>query len=131
MGTKLIKLFANRVIERRNMIMYISGGDLALRVLGGVDFRGSFEFYDFEFFLALLCHFAWLDHFSCLLLAFTIFLLLDDLFELFLTFWSSTCASCGLGFELQIILFFVINGPINRKIEKPSDQFLSLIVMSH
>jgi hypothetical protein len=32
------------VVEKRNMINYIQGGELALRVLGGVCFRGSFEF---------------------------------------------------------------------------------------
>jgi hypothetical protein len=40
-----------------------------------------------ELFLALLCHFAWLCHFLCLLLAFAAFLLLDDLLELFLVFF--------------------------------------------
>jgi hypothetical protein len=40
--TKLIELFANRVVERKNMTMSISAGELALRVLGGVDFRGEF-----------------------------------------------------------------------------------------
>jgi hypothetical protein len=28
-------------------------------VLEGVGFKGSFEFFEFELFLALLCHFAW------------------------------------------------------------------------
>jgi hypothetical protein len=42
MGTKLVELFANRVIERRIMIISMCGGDLALRVLEGVDFRRSF-----------------------------------------------------------------------------------------
>jgi hypothetical protein len=42
---------------------------------------------EFELFLARLCHFAWLCRFSCLMLAFTVFLLLDDLLELFLAFW--------------------------------------------
>jgi hypothetical protein len=70
-------------------------------VLGGVDFRGVlilsfcadfellpwFEFsYPSELFLALSCHFAWLCLFSCFLLAFMVFLLLDDLLELFLAF---------------------------------------------
>jgi hypothetical protein len=41
----------------------------------------------FELFLALLCHFAWLCHFSCRLLAFVVFRLLDDPLELFLAFW--------------------------------------------
>jgi hypothetical protein len=45
MGTKLVELFANRVDERRNMINdYLRGGELALRVLGGVDFKGSIDF---------------------------------------------------------------------------------------
>jgi hypothetical protein len=35
MCTKLIELFANRVVERKNMINSTYGGDLALRVLGG------------------------------------------------------------------------------------------------
>jgi hypothetical protein len=36
MGTKLIELFANRVVERRNMIMSIFGGELVMSVLGEV-----------------------------------------------------------------------------------------------
>jgi hypothetical protein len=47
MGTKLVKLFANRVVERRNMIIY--KGELALRVLGGINFRESFEFFSLSF----------------------------------------------------------------------------------
>jgi hypothetical protein len=39
MSTKLVKLFTNRVDERRNMINDYLRGDLALRVLGVVDFR--------------------------------------------------------------------------------------------
>jgi hypothetical protein len=33
MGTKLIKLFANMVVERRNMLMSIFGRELAIRAL--------------------------------------------------------------------------------------------------
>jgi hypothetical protein len=44
MGTKLIEFFANRVVERRNMINDYLRGEIALRVLGGVDFRGSVDF---------------------------------------------------------------------------------------
>jgi hypothetical protein len=54
MDTNLVEFFANRVVERRNMINYYLRGELALRVLGGVDFRGSinFEFLSsFELFL--------------------------------------------------------------------------------
>jgi hypothetical protein len=43
--------------------------------------------YSSELFLALSCHFAWLCRFFCLLLAFTVILLLDDILELFLAFW--------------------------------------------
>jgi hypothetical protein len=46
-----------------------------LRVLGGVDFRGSFEFFNFEFFFALLLGLP----FFCYLLIFVVLLLLDDL----------------------------------------------------
>jgi hypothetical protein len=67
----------------------------------------------------------WLGlRFSYLLLVLRFSLLLDDLLELFLDFWSSSCASCGLGFKLYI---FVVNGLIKWEIEKPSDQYLGLI----
>jgi hypothetical protein len=62
--------------------------------------------------------------FSYLLLVLRFSLLLDDLLELFLDFWSSSYASCGLGFKLYI---FVVNGLIKWEIEKPSDQYLGLI----
>jgi hypothetical protein len=44
MGTKLVELFANRVIERRNMINDYLRGEIGLRVLEGVDFKGSVDF---------------------------------------------------------------------------------------
>jgi hypothetical protein len=47
MSTKLIELFTNRVVERRIMIMSIYGGELALKVSGGVDSGGVFEFVSF------------------------------------------------------------------------------------
>jgi hypothetical protein len=53
--------------------------ELALRVLGGVCFRGSFEFEIF-FAFSLVCRFS----FHLLVLWF--FLLLDDLLELFFGF---------------------------------------------
>jgi hypothetical protein len=37
LSTKLVELFANRVVERRNMINVYLRGELALRVLGGVE----------------------------------------------------------------------------------------------
>jgi hypothetical protein len=86
-GHKVGRTLANRVDERRNMINdylreraciesvrgeLISGGVLIL----------SF-YFGFEFFLLLL----WFCRFSCLLLAFAVFLLLDDPLELFVGFW--------------------------------------------
>jgi hypothetical protein len=38
------------VVERRNMINDYLRGELALRVLGGVDFRGSVDFERFLLF---------------------------------------------------------------------------------
>jgi hypothetical protein len=73
-----------------------------LKVLGAVNFRGG---VNFELFLALLCHFARLCLFSWHLLACAVFLLLEDLLELFLLFGSSTYASWGLGFKLQTLCF--------------------------
>jgi hypothetical protein len=65
--------------------------------------RGSVEFFYFELFLALLSHFDWFCRFSWFLLAFMVFLLLDDLLEFFLAFWSYSCASWGLRIELQTL----------------------------
>jgi hypothetical protein len=73
MGTKLVGLFADRVVERRNMINDYLRGELALRVLRGVDFRGSvdFEFLcSFRAFLALL---SFSELFLAILLGFTAF----------------------------------------------------------
>jgi hypothetical protein len=64
--TKLVELFANQMVERRNMIIPNQGGELALRVLGGV-LCFELEYCDFELFLALLYHFAWfaISHAIC------------------------------------------------------------------
>jgi hypothetical protein len=65
------------------------------------------------------------------LLAFTVFLPLDDLLELFLVFLGLLAVLHGvldLNFKLCA---FVFNGLIKGEIEKPSGQFLDLIVMSH
>jgi hypothetical protein len=43
--------------------------------------------YSCELILALICRFAWLYRFSCILLVFTVFLFLDDLLKLVLAFW--------------------------------------------
>jgi hypothetical protein len=80
-----------------------------------------------ELFLALSCHFAWFCHFSCRLLVFAVFLLLDDLLE-FLGLLAVLRGVLDSNFKLCA---FVINGLIKGEIEKPSSQFLGLIVMSH
>jgi hypothetical protein len=51
---------------------------------------------DFELFLL----FSWFCRFSCLLLVLWHLLLLDNIIELFVGFWSSSCASWGLGFKI-------------------------------
>jgi hypothetical protein len=87
--------------------------------------------YSFELFLALSCHFTWLCRFSCLLLAFTVFLLLDDLPELFLGFLGLLPMLHGVLDSNFKLCAFVINGLIKGEIEKPSGSFLGLIVMSY
>jgi hypothetical protein len=47
--------------------------------------------------------------------------------ELFFDFWSSSCASCGLGFDIQILFLCVVNALIKGEIEKSSGQYLDLI----
>jgi hypothetical protein len=46
----LVELFANRMVERRNMIMSIYRGEPTLKVLGGVGFRRSAHFELFLWF---------------------------------------------------------------------------------
>jgi hypothetical protein len=63
-------------------------------IIGGVF---NFSILIFSLLLCLVCHF------SCLFVGLAVLLLLDDLFELFFDFWLSSCASWGLGFELQTL----------------------------
>jgi hypothetical protein len=55
--TKLVELFANRVIKRRNMIMSIQREEFALRVLGVLILGGVLSFlilsFSFPFCVAL------------------------------------------------------------------------------
>jgi hypothetical protein len=51
--------------------------------------------------------FLWFCHFSCHLLVLRFFLLLDDPLKLFFLFWSSSCATWGLGFEIQTLYFML------------------------
>jgi hypothetical protein len=93
MGTKLVELFANRVVERRNMInVYLTGRACIESVRGSTDF---------ELFLL----FSWSCHFLCILLVLWLLLLLDGLLELFVGCWSSSCVSWGPGFKIQTLCF--------------------------
>jgi hypothetical protein len=44
MGTKLVELFANRVVERRNMINDYLRGRACIESVRGVDFKGGVNF---------------------------------------------------------------------------------------
>jgi hypothetical protein len=86
---------------------------LALRALGGVlilRFYADFELLPwFEFFLlflALSCHFSWLYRFSCLLFAFAVFLILDNLLELFFGFLGLPV--CFMGSWIQTSNFVLL-----------------------
>jgi hypothetical protein len=48
------------------------------------------------------------------------FLLLDDFLKLLFGFWSSSCASCDLEFEIQTLCIYVINVLTKGEIEKSS-----------
>jgi hypothetical protein len=49
MNTKLVELFANWVVEKRNMIIPIYGGKIALRVLGKFVSGGVLSFVTLSF----------------------------------------------------------------------------------
>jgi hypothetical protein len=114
------------------------GEELALRVLGGVDSGGVFEF---ELFLLILFWFLaflssslpfWLGlPFFMPLLVLWLFLLLDDLLEVFLDFWSSSYASWGLGFELQTLCFLLSMDSSRGRFRNQVVSTLVLYVMSH
>jgi hypothetical protein len=65
------------------------------------------------------------------LLAFAVFLLLDDLPELFLVFFGLQAVLHGVLDSNFKFCALVVNGLIKGEIEKPSGQFLALIMMSH
>jgi hypothetical protein len=69
--------------------------------------------------------------FLCHLLAFAVFLLLDDLLELFVGFLGLLDVLHGVLYSNFKLCAFVVNGLIKGEIKKPSGQFLGLIVMSH
>jgi hypothetical protein len=116
---------ANRVVERRNMIMSIKGGELTLRVLG--------ELFQWEFwaFLGYSFQFCLVYHFLCHLLALQFFLPLDDLLKLFFDFWSSSCASCGLDSKFKLCAFVLSMYSSSERLGNQVVRTLVLCVMSH
>jgi hypothetical protein len=67
MSTKLVELFANRMVERRNMINVYLRGRACIESVRGELISGGVLILSFscssKLFLALSCHFAWLCHF--------------------------------------------------------------------
>jgi hypothetical protein len=140
MGTKLVGLFANRVVERRNMINdylrgraciesvrgFISGGRLILSLC-----------FDFELFLLF---WAFLSSSLPFFLALPLFVLFAGFYSFTSSRWPSWAFLDFLGL-LAVLLevlnsnfklcAFVVNRLIKGEIEKPGGQFLGLIVMSH
>jgi hypothetical protein len=90
-----------------------------------LSFSYSFCFI-FEIFLPLLYHLALFYRFLCLLLVLRLFLLLDDILELFLAFGLLVCFM-GSWIQNLNFLLFVVNELIKEEIEKLSGQYLCLI----
>jgi hypothetical protein len=93
-----------------------------LRILGGVCLREGLILSSSLLFLLFAAFHAISS--PC------VFLLLDDLLKLFFSFWSSSYASYVLDSNSNFVLS-VVNVLIKGEIEKPSGQYLDLIVMSH
>jgi hypothetical protein len=147
MNTKLVELFANRVVERRNMINDYLRGRVCIERVRGSWFQGEcwfwafvqfFSFsYSFELFLLIWAlsssslPFCW---------ALPLFLLLVGFCGFPSSRWSSWVFLGFLGLLAMLhgvlnsnfkLCAFVINGLIKGEIEKPSGPLLGLIVMSH
>jgi hypothetical protein len=113
-------------ISKGGEIVYLKGG-LALRVLGEFILRGVLVLsLSFEFFLA----FPWFAAFRaiCWFCDFIFFNMTFLSFSWVFVFYL--CLMC-LGFKIQTLYFCVINVLNKGEIEKPSGQYLGLIVMSN
>jgi hypothetical protein len=93
-------------------------------VLGGVWFGGEFDF-KFFFDISLVCCF------SCHLMILRLFLLLDDLFEFFLAFGLLAVLHGVFDSKFKLYVFLLSMYSSKGEIEKLSDQYLNLIVISH
>jgi hypothetical protein len=94
-----------------------------LRVLGEFD-SGGLLILGFCFGFKIFLVFSWFCRFLCLLLAFAVFLFLNDLLELFVGFWSSSCASWSLGLELQSLYILLSMDSSRRRLRNQVVSFL-------
>jgi hypothetical protein len=141
LGTKLVELFANRVVERRNMINDYLRGRGCIESVRESWFQGGVLILSFcvEFELFLL---FWAFPTSSLpfCLALPLFLPCIGFCGFPSSRWSSWAFFKFLGLLAVLhgvldlnfkLCAFVVNGLIKGEIEKPSGPFLDLIVMSH
>jgi hypothetical protein len=139
MCTKLVELFANRVVERRNKINDYLRGRTCIESVRGVDFRGSVHFELFLWFWTFLTllSLSWL--FLVILLALPLFMSFVDFYDFPSSRWPSWAFLGFLGLLAVLhrvldsnfkLCAFIVNG-LKGEIEKASGQFLGLIVMSH
>jgi hypothetical protein len=79
MDTKLVELFANRVVKRRNMINDYLNGRVYIESVRGSLISGGVLILSFCFGFELFLLFSLFCRFSCLLLDVAVLLLLADL----------------------------------------------------
>jgi hypothetical protein len=140
-GHKVGRTLAYRVDERRNMINdYQRGGELVLRVLVGVEFRGSADFEHLLWFWVFLLFWAFTSSYLPFWLALPLFMLFVGFCGFSSFRWPSWVFLGFLGLLAVLhgvldsnfkLCAFIVNGLIKEDIEKLSGQFLGLIVMSH
>jgi hypothetical protein len=80
---KVGRTLANQVIERRNMINVYLRGRVYIKSVRGSLIQGEF----LSLILSFSLLFLWFCHFLCHLLVLRLLLLLDDLLQLFFSFW--------------------------------------------
>jgi hypothetical protein len=137
MCTKLVELFANRVDERRNMINDYPKGRACIESVRESWFSGECWFWAFALVWAFL---ALLSSSLLFCLALPRFLPVVGCCGFSSSRWPSWAFLVFLGLLAVFhgvldsnfkLCAFVVNGLIKGEIEKPSGQFLGLIVMSH
>jgi hypothetical protein len=93
--------FANRVVEKRNMINDYLRGRVCIEFIRGDLIQGSFWILSFS------CSFPWFAAFrtSCWSCGFSLFYM--TFLSFFWLFWSCSCASWGFEFKLQTLCFLL------------------------